>query len=224
MARGERAGVEAAAPSRGRRREEAQALGAAAGAGRERLRRRTSSRPVAPCAFVPSKPSRPRRARAAGVFAVGRARAKTEGGGGKTSARPVTGHDAPRGGAPRRASSRRRARALRASEWIEKAPGSSGGGSARRSERTGRDAPFRWRARHRAPARALVSCSPVAAWFTPPGRKASRAPLLARAARGVDPRTRAETQYLSCPKDGQNPRSAAAGPARHGQHRVAIWH
>ena len=212
MARGERAGVEAAAPSRGRRRElrrlaPPRAPGASGFA--------AALRPVPlreACAFVPFEAFAAARAGAAEVCGSGEARARRRREGRarrqRVRSRVTTRRAEARRGGPRLGGARERSRVR-----VDRKKRRARREGVRREDRsrTGRDAPFRARARHRAPAwRSFPVFPRSAAWFR--RREKPRAPLLARAAREMDPRTRARPNIYLVQRTGKTHAPAAAEP------------
>ena len=182
MARGKGAGV-GGAPSRGRRREPRRlALPRAPGASGFAAAPRPVPTPREARAFVPFEAFAAVRAGAAEVCGSGEARARRrrEGRGRRqrVRSRDSTRAEA-RGGARRLGGS-----SVRASVWIEKSAGlvRRGFGAKIRS-RTARDAPFRARARHPAPAwRSFPVFPRSSAWFR--RRERSLVRLSSRAQRG----------------------------------------
>ena len=213
MARGERAGVEAAAPSRGRRRElrrlaPPRAPGASGFA--------AALRPVPlreACAFVPFEAFAAARAGAAEVCGSGEARARRRREGRarrqRVRSRVTTRRAEARRGGPRLGGARERSRVRvdrkkrRARREGVRREDPEPHGSRRTVPRAG-TAP--------SPGMALVSrVSPVRCLVSPPGEK-PRAPLLARAAREMDPRTRARPNIYLVQRTGKTHAPAAAEP------------
>ena len=202
MARGERAGVESAAPSRGRRRElrrlaPPRAPGASGFA--------AALRPVPlreACAFVPFEAFAAARAGAAEVCGSGEARARRRREGRarrqRVRSRVTTRRAEARRGGPRLGGARERSRVRvdrkkrRARREGVRREDPEPHGSRRTVPRAG-TAP--------SPGMALVSrVSPVRCLVSPPGEK-PRAPLFARAAREMG--TRARDLVLSLVQEGQ---------------------